>query len=166
MKCTNCGKNEAVAEIYVRRGNEVQKMFLCADCEKKYKANSEMTGFDMIGKLFDALPFGFFPHLNSAEEAPPRVLVCPDCKTTSDEFIKSGFVGCPNCYKVFEQLVVQNVKKFQRSDKHIGKTPVGARAAEGEQDKLKAELLSELDGADEDDIKRLIERIKSGKWED
>ena len=85
--------------------------------------------------------------------------MCPDCKTTSEEFLKTGFVGCPKCYKVFEPLVVQTVKKLQQSDRHVGKSPYGKIDTIDEAG-LKAELQAAVDSGDYVKIVELSERLK------
>lgn len=47
--------------------------------------------------------------------------VCPRCKTSLTELLRSGIVGCANCYKVFEQEIREMILKKQGSINHIGK---------------------------------------------
>lgn len=103
MKCTKCGIREAKMEIHVRNNNHVEKMYLCADCAKDYKPEVNLESFDMLNKLINGSPMGLLSNLNNMFAEPStRALICPTCKTTSEEFMKTGFVGCPRCYEVFE----------------------------------------------------------------
>ncbi len=159
MKCTNCGLREATTEVLVRRNDHVEKMFLCSECAKSYRPDMGFDSFDMLNKLINGSPMGLLNSFNNLfDNHTARTLVCPDCKTTSEEFMKTGFVGCPKCYKVFEPLVVQTVKKLQQSDRHVGKTPYGA--VEADEAELKAELQTAVECGDYNKILELSERLK------
>ncbi len=107
-----------------------------------------MESFDMLNKLINGSPMGLLSNLNNMFAEPStRALICPTCKTTSEEFMKTGFVGCPRCYEVFEPLIVQTVKKLQQSDRHVGKTPFGV-------------LDTAIDNGDYSKIGELGERLK------
>lgn len=105
--------------------------------------------FDVIDKLINGSPMGLLSNLNSLFDSPvTKAMICPTCKTTSEEFLKTGFVGCPRCYDVFEPLIVQTVKKLQQSDRHVGKKPTGAVDFSQEEARLKAELHAAVDKGD------------------
>lgn len=160
MKCTNCGLHEATTEVMVRRNGHVEKMFLCAECAKNFRPDMGFDSFDMLDKLINGSPMGLLGSFGNLFDTPTsRTLICPDCKTTSEEFIKSGFVGCSKCYKVFEPLIVQSVKKLQQSDRHIGKTPHGY-FDEADENGLKAELKAAVDSGDYAKIVELSEKLK------
>lgn len=161
MKCTKCGLREATTEIHVRHNNHVDKMYLCGECAKDYRPDLDLESFDMLNKLINGSPMGLLSNLNNLFDAPStRAMICPDCKTTSEEFLKTGFVGCPRCYEVFEPLIIQTVKKLQQSDRHVGKTPLGIPDTEEEESRLKAELQSAVDNGDYSKIGELGERLK------
>lgn len=46
---------------------------------------------------------------------------CPRCKTSLTELLRSGIVGCANCYKVFEQEIRSMILNKQGSINHVGK---------------------------------------------
>jgi len=47
--------------------------------------------------------------------------VCPKWRTNLTMFLRSGIVGCANCYKVFESEVRNNLLQKQGSINHVGK---------------------------------------------
>lgn len=47
--------------------------------------------------------------------------VCPRCKTSLIEFLRSGIVGCADCYKVFSNEVHNMIIEKQGSINHVGK---------------------------------------------
>lgn len=46
-------------------------------------------------------------------DLPSENEVCPDCKTTREEFFKTGLVGCEYCYTFFREDVERIVEKIQ-----------------------------------------------------
>ncbi|MCH5165183.1 MAG: hypothetical protein J1G01_02150 [Clostridiales bacterium] len=161
MKCTKCGLRDATTEVLVRHNNHVEKMYLCGECAKDYRPEMNFESFDMLNKLINGSPMGLLSNLNNIFDAPTtRALICPDCKTTSEDFLKTGFVGCPRCYEVFEPLIVQAVKKLQQSDRHVGKTPVGMLDTASEEARLKTELQTAIDNGDYYKIGELGDKLK------
>lgn len=162
MKCTKCGLREATTEVLQRHNNHIEKMYLCNECAKDYRPDMNVEDFDVLNKLINGSPMGLLSNLNSLFGTPSvRTLICPDCKTTSEEFIKTGFVGCPRCYEVFEPLVTQTVKKLQQSDRHVGKMPIGVEDTAAEEARLKSELMAAVDKGDYVKIGELSERLNN-----
>lgn len=166
MKCTKCGLREATTEVLQRHNNKIEKMYLCNECAKDYRPDMGFDDFDILNKLINGSPMGLVKSFGGLFDAPTaRTMICPECKTTSEEFMRSGFVGCPRCYEVFEPLIVQTVKKLQQSDRHVGKSPFGGIDTEAEAARLKAELQAAIDCGDYarvSDISGRLERIKNG----
>lgn len=161
MKCSKCGLREATAEVRVRHNDHVENMYLCDECAKEYRPNIGFGDFDMLDKLINGSPMGLLSNLNGLFNAPnTRALICPECKTTSEEFIKTGFVGCPHCYEVFEPIIAQSVKKLQQSDRHVGKIPNGEEDTAALEARLKAELQAAVDSGDYSKIGELGEQLK------
>ena len=48
-------------------------------------------------------------------------IFCNKCYTTLDSFVDTGYVGCENCYKVFDAEIKKYVASTQFSGHHIGK---------------------------------------------
>ncbi len=98
MKCTKCGLREATTEVLQRHNNHVEKMYLCDECAKDYRPDMGFDDFDMLNKLINGSPMGLLSNLGSLFQTPTaKALMCPECKTTGEEFLKTGFVGCPRC---------------------------------------------------------------------
>ncbi|MBD5131675.1 MAG: hypothetical protein HDT28_03665 [Clostridiales bacterium] len=162
MKCTKCGLREATTDVYVRHNDNVEKMCLCSECAKSYTPNMGFDNFDMLSKLINGSPMGLLSNLNGLFQAPKtRALICPNCKTTSEDFIKTGFVGCPHCYDVFEPIITQSVKRLQQADRHVGKVPQGEIDTATEEARLKSELQAAIDSGDYAKIGELGERLKT-----
>lgn len=161
MKCTRCGNREATIHSYVSINNKKQHMDLCEDCARELQAGMGMGEYgDMFGGFFGQSPMGLLPGLFKLLDTPTtRKIVCPVCKTTGEEFLKTGFVGCPHCYEEFEPLIIQSVKKFQTSDRHIGKSPSGGETPAEAETRLKAEMQAAFDAGDYKKLGELTQKL-------
>lgn len=169
MKCTKCGLREATTEVLKRHNNHVEKMYLCDECASEYRNENVFDGFGLFGKLFNSSPTGLLGSLNGLFESPvEKKAVCQCCGTTSDEFLSTGYVGCPHCYETFEPLISQTLGKIQQSDRHVGKVPVGAPKISDEVARLKSELHIAVDKGDFVKIAEInskLEKLTGGNGE-
>lgn len=162
MKCTRCGRREATVHSIIAINNKKQQMDLCEDCARELQSGMGIGGYgDIFGKIFGGSSTGLLPGLFKLFDAPAtQSLVCPHCKTTGEEFTESGFVGCSHCYEVFEPLIVQTVRKVQQSDRHVGKTPVGAKDIIADEERLKQQLQAAIDSGDYSRLTELSEKLR------
>lgn len=123
MLCQNCGKNE-VNFRYTQIVNGVKKeMALCDNCAKKlglyndmdFNMPISMSSFlgDMLNDYSDE---AFLPSFSSIATSE-----CNNCKTSYDEFIESGLLGCENCYDVFSNKIDSLLKNIHGSNRHVGR---------------------------------------------
>ena len=104
MVCQNCGKNEANVK-YTQIVNGVKKeMVLCEECAEKmgisnFKVNMPIHFSNFFDDLFDdeqLLPSFMKENSNT----------CTNCGEEYDNFIKTGLLGCADCYDMFEDKIV------------------------------------------------------------
>lgn len=50
-------------------------------------------------------------------------LTCKRCKTRLSDLLETGYVGCADCYKLFETDIVRMLYDFHKAVKHTGKKP-------------------------------------------
>ncbi len=48
---------------------------------------------------------------------------CPVCGLTQKDFEKRGRLGCPECYRAFEDVLPSILKRMHRGSLHVGKVP-------------------------------------------
>ena len=132
MLCDECGKREATYHSIKKINGHTTERHLCGECQKKYGSNlMKMSG---LGSLFGGLS-GFF------DEPKREEYVCPSCGTTGDEFLRTGFVGCSDCYKEFAPLIMPVIRRMQGDVSHVGKVPAGVEnSVSTEYERLKKEL--------------------------
>ncbi len=51
---------------------------------------------------------------------PPEKRVCPICGTTLQTFSATGLLGCANCYKVFDDYLLEYIRGYHGATTHIG----------------------------------------------
>lgn len=127
MLCEKCNMREAtVRYTEVRNGTRTDHN-LCAACAQEMERGHFATRvFEIdypIGKLLSDL-FGIeLGAGNKAEEIEGSKVICPTCHTAYSDFIKDSRFGCTDCYRVFDLLMEENIKKIQGSSLHKGKHP-------------------------------------------
>jgi protein arginine kinase activator len=50
-------------------------------------------------------------------------LTCKCCKTRLSDFLETGYVGCAQCYKIFNKDILNMLYDFHKAVKHVGKRP-------------------------------------------
>ncbi len=118
MQCDICKEREAKVHLTQIIDGKMQKVDLCEECAKE-KGVSDPTGFSLADLLLG---------LGAAEELKPSgeasgTLRCPACGFTQVDFKKTGRLGCPECYRVFETGLNSLMKAMHKGEQHVGKVP-------------------------------------------
>lgn len=128
MLCQNCHKNEATVHIQKIVDGQVTSFHLCEACAAKKGAddpdlpelNLAEVLFDLAGKAAQAAS------KTEKDDDPDTVIACPDCGWSLDQLRKTGYMGCPGCYKTFGPLIGGMLKNMHRGDRHVGKIPLSS----------------------------------------
>ena len=92
---------------------------------------------------------------------------CPKCKTRLSDLKETSFVGCDNCYRIFNDTVRQMAYRYHGRVEHLGKIPVkqvdrASKLKEIERlEKLKKQYADAEDYEQANAMKRKIEQIRS-----
>lgn len=142
MKCQHCNHNEATTHIKKNVNGNVTEMHLCSDCAKELGVMEEFSPESFFNDTF----FGNFlgagvPAMNILS----GIDHCEYCGSTFNDIVKSGRVGCANCYSNFEDRLQPTITKMHGNAKHIGKNVTYTEEKEAEPeiselDKLKNDL--------------------------
>lgn len=122
MLCQNCGKNDANVR-YTQIVNGVKKeMILCEKCAEKlginnFKINMPIHFSNFLDDFFDDEQL--LPNFINR-----RINQCNSCGELYDDFIKTGLLGCPECYDMFEERLDPVLKHIQGSTRHVGRKPL------------------------------------------
>ena len=172
MLCDKCKENEAII-FYREVINDHEKtMRLCADCA----AEAEKSG--LIGKskpldIFDNMEFpgdvtfflgGLFGVPAYQKQKTNEAKKCTLCASTFAELVKSGRVGCPECYKVFAEELAGTVSRLHGATTHCGRAPGKLRegyARRAQIKELEAELKSAIESEEYERAAEIRDKLKS-----
>ena len=117
MVCNVCGQDEATIHLTEILNNQMIEIHLCENCAEQKGADFK-SHFDFNKLLASLGDFG----VEAKTERLTR-LKCSSCGITYDEFGKSGRLGCSECYRSFEKVLIPLIKRIQRDIRHVGKVP-------------------------------------------
>ncbi len=83
-------------------------MHLCSSC-----ANEMFGGFE--SEVQNAVLSGLFGDVGFEES------VCPACGLRFAEYERTGLLGCPSCYDVFNERLLPYITRIQGKTVHVGK---------------------------------------------
>lgn len=159
MLCQHCNQKEATTHIKKNINGKREEMHLCSECAKelgvmdefKMPAMNDLFGNSFLGNFLGA---GV-----AAMNSLAGVDRCQTCGSSFNDIVKSGHIGCSDCYDRFEDKLEPSIRKIHGKTKHIGKyvsyEDTGVRA----QQKPK---VSELDSLKQ----QLSDAIKEQRFED
>ncbi len=121
MICQFCNKKEATVHYTEVINNKVSKIHLCEDCAKQKGMDIELPF--SFGDIIKAISKGIegLEHFDAKQFHGD--VVCPECGLEIQELIKQGKMGCPHCYKAFEEVLSDIIKNVQKAPSHKGKVP-------------------------------------------
>jgi len=108
MICQNCKKRTATVNHVEVINGKACAQHLCAMC-----ANELFGGFE--SEVQNALLNGLFGGDLREEK------ICPACGLSFSEYERSGLLGCPSCYDVFNEELMPHIARIQGKTMHVGK---------------------------------------------
>ncbi len=118
MKCDNCGKKEATTHITKVVNGYKEEFYLCPECAAKstdYKEMKETMSFG-IGDFLTGMFTGAGKQNETAD-------ICPTCHMSYNNFVKSGKLGCGDCYTAFADRIARPLRQIHGKADHVGKIP-------------------------------------------
>lgn len=121
MKCVNCGRNDANIKYTRIINGKKTEMILCEECAKA----------EGIDDLDFNMPIDFSNFISDFFEddfmLPSFQLMkeqnCSKCGLTFESFVKSGKLGCSECYNVFSNKIDSVLKNLHGTSTHKGRAP-------------------------------------------
>lgn len=122
MKCSNCRQNEATVNYLQIINGEKTELFLCKSCAEEFGIdNLDIT----IPMDFSSFISDFFDNFNEQELlsalTESKVQKCRNCGLSYEEFVKTGKLGCVDCFDVFKDRIDLITKNIQGSSEHKGR---------------------------------------------
>ncbi len=169
MLCQKCNHNNATVHFEQNINGKITELDLCEDCAKEMNIGFNMDIFPDPVSLIS----NFWGESDSLFHAPHSSIgehLCPTCHSGLSSLIGSSFLGCTDCYDEFDSFVENNLRKYQRGIRHIGKRPgsLGNTASKpenrqtpvSEADKLRAELKKAVEEENYEKAAELRDKIK------
>lgn len=127
MLCQNCHKNEATVHIQQIVDGHVTSCHLCEACAAKKGADDpDLPELNLAEVLFDLAGKAASAVSKQENDEDQSTIVCPECGWSLEQLRKTGYMGCPGCYKTFGPLIDGMLKNMHRGDRHVGKIPLSA----------------------------------------
>lgn len=145
MLCQNCGNAEATTHIKRIVNGEATEIHLCYNCAEHLGYANMFSGF---GFNISNMLQNFFPEFTRALPAVDNSERCPTCGTSFEEVVRTGMMGCADCYHVFYDKLKPSLSRIHGRASHVGKAGV-AQITATESPRL------------EDNIARLKEELKN-----
>lgn len=158
MICQLCGKNQATVCLNIDMNGQRSVLFICDECaeERKLKANpSPALLLSIINEIKTK---------NGGEEIKQEIpdITCSACGRTYAEYIKTSLLGCPMCYKAFEDqlgaLISHITKKTEGSEESTATAPVNHELL-----KLKLQLKRSIENEDYETAATLRDKIRDAE---
>ncbi|MBQ6019555.1 MAG: UvrB/UvrC motif-containing protein [Clostridia bacterium] len=119
MLCQNCRRNEASTHIRRIVNGTAAEYHLCPECADKLGYASPLGGLgNGLGELFGSF-LGDIPISRLSN----RVIRCEKCGCSFDDIVKSGKVGCADCYELYYDKLLPSLRKIHGQTAHVGKKP-------------------------------------------
>ena len=125
MVCEKCGKRPATVKYTQIINGRKSSLNICSACA------SQESIFDNFGSL-----------LSFREREEGGTGQCPCCHMTLSEFLRSGRMGCGECYSTFRNHADAMLKKIHGTSKHISEDSKPVKE-EVKEPKSEIELLRE-----------------------
>ena len=106
--CQNCKKRTATVNHVEIIGGKACELHLCSMC-----ANEMFSSFE--SEVENAIFSGLFGDGIRGEA------VCPACGLAFSEYERTGLLGCPSCYDVFNERLIPYITRIQGKTVHVGK---------------------------------------------
>jgi protein arginine kinase activator len=110
MLCDICGRREAVLFVTQSHNGEKKEIHLCAQCAKERGLNADSA---LLAKSLGDL----VKELDKTEK------VCYACGHKLKTILKTGQVGCPECYTAFKDEIKQMFVSKGRDLPYTGSMP-------------------------------------------
>lgn len=119
MLCENCSGREATTHIKKVENGRATQMNLCSECARNLGYGELFSDFGFsLRDLFSNI-FGDSTLLLSDREER-----CEKCSSSFNDIVKSGYVGCSECYRKFYDRLLPSVQRIHGKALHTGKIPV------------------------------------------
>lgn len=151
MLCQNCQKKEATTHIKRVINGEATESHLCENCARELGFDGFFNDFSLsIPNIFSSFfKDSAFALVGGKSEH------CEKCNSSFDDIIRTGMVGCADCYSRFFDRLLPSIQRIHGRAGHVGRTPLEYTKVEEKPAKQEKKELST-----EEKIKKLEEEMQ------
>jgi protein arginine kinase activator len=154
MVCDHCGEHEAEVHLTQIVQNEMTTRHLCARCAAELGVQTAAPAAKL--PLTDFLAQMGKGAVGEADVG--TVGPCSFCGTSVEDFKRTGRLGCPHCYSVYEPQLRGLLRRIHGATQHVGKVYLPPDTAEADRTARLAGLRRKLQRAVEaEDFERAAE---------
>ncbi len=182
MRCDKCD-NEANFEVHLIGGSGKKTVKLCKDCymnymkeflpdgefeEENFKYFQDILS-ELIGSIIDKnLDIKKIDNKikENAKNKESNNKICSNCGMSVSEIIRTGKIGCSQCYEDFKTQITEILNQTQGSSEHRGKVPKkyeGLIIVRNKIDKKEEELKNLITSEDYENAALIRDEIKELK---
>lgn len=165
MLCEECHQNEAVYTISVMMGEAMTQRHLCADCMAKMNMNIASGNMQkLLGAILNAINRGEQPEEGEKVPDDQPDITCPRCRVTLSKFIKTGRLGCPDCYQAFAAQLHPMLLQIHGRVQHAGRKPLQSETDQRsryEQEELTRQLQLAVNAEDYEHAAEIRDRLRA-----
>lgn len=121
MLCQHCNQNEATTHIKKNINGQREEMHLCSECAKELGVMEEFRMPSMSDFFGNSFLGNFLGAGVAAMNSLAGVERCQTCGSSFNDIVKSGHIGCSDCYEKFSDKLEPSIRKIHGKTKHIGK---------------------------------------------
>lgn len=167
MFCEHCNQREATTHIKRNINGVKEEMHLCSQCAKELGVMDEFRMPTMSDMLGDTFLGNFLGAGVSAMNSLAGVERCSSCSSSFNDIVKTGRIGCADCYEKFSEKLEPSIRKIHGKAKHIGKFISYTQESENDKpdeksriDSLKEELKQAINEQRFEDAAVIRDKIK------
>ncbi|MBW3625940.1 MAG: hypothetical protein KY468_21310 [Armatimonadetes bacterium] len=115
LRCARCGNYTATLQISIQTsGGDPEETAVCPECVERLERQA-------LGALGPLAPHGLLARLMADPEEPS--FLCPECGYDVENLVRTGKLGCVQCYASFADEVLNLVRRAIGRETHRGKYP-------------------------------------------
>lgn len=121
MFCQECKMRPATVHMTRVINNDVYEVHLCVECAQRKMGGQLLIEPQFVHQhnIFTTLLPALIGEVQAVHQFPK--ISCQACGCTFHEFVTTGYLGCSSCYKAFEPLLEDFLRKIHGAIKHVGK---------------------------------------------
>lgn len=161
MTCQNCGNNEAEFHYNSNINGDIKALHLCSECASKLSGENQAI-FPQVDYLHSILA----DLLGASRQKVSDARQCPLCHATENSIMRTGKVGCAQCYDTFIDLLTPYIKRIHGNTTHSGKAPSSAGPEirlRREIERLRRELEAAVEAEEYENAAVLRDKIKKAE---